>query len=623
MMLAAFLAYIAGVIQAASAPPAALCLENKHSVAVVIGNSDYGGTIPDVPYAVRDADAIRNFLTKRLCYRPGNIISLENATLGNFYKTFGRADTPEGKLWNWVRKGRSNVFIYYSGHGAPDIRTGDGFMVPVDGDPDIPALGFSLATLIANLKALKSERVGPDRHVTLVLDACFSGKEGTGKPLIKGSFSGWKPKRLETGDEILQFSAAGADQIARWDEVKKHGLFTRVFVDAVSGAADKDGFGNGDGVVAPDELTGYIRDEVGYHARRRYSDDQTPELPKADRIPWRFAIGLPTPPEPETPPEPSCDGIETTVAGRIACLKPGDTFRDCPDCPEMVVIPAGGFLMGATEDEVKGFDNATLFEAEFPRHHVTISKPFALGKYEITNTELVRYLNDAGRRFGKKPISGGDRLPMVDLKSEEEFSRILEDKGRFRVEKGFSDHPAVHVSWNGAKDFVDWLNIKTTRRLDGPYRLPSEPQWEYAARGGPKAHNGGQSTFWWGDEIDRNFLNYGGRQLIGDPVTGLDHWRETAPVGSFPANPFGLHDMNGNVSELLGDCFVAYPYVWSSFLRNLIGRHCFYRVLRGGSWFDAAEFQRSASRMTETVNSRHFLFGFRVARTLDPPDIRN
>lgn len=284
-----------------------LCAENHHSVAVLIGNKDYRRNIPEVPFAKNDAEAIKKFLIDRLCYREGNIIHLENATYGDFINTFGDTDSPDGTLWNWVRPGRSNVFVYYSGHGAPDIRTGDGFLVPVDGDPDNPKVGLSLQTLVTNLKVLKDQRVGDGRDVTLVLDACFSGKEGTGKALIKGSFSGWKPRRPDTGDSIIRFSAAAADEIARWDEDRKLGLFTRVFLDAVAGKADEPaGFGDGDGVVTPDELSRYIGDEVAYFARRRYRTDQTPELPAAERIRWRLAIDADVP---DRPPVHECDRL--------------------------------------------------------------------------------------------------------------------------------------------------------------------------------------------------------------------------------------------------------------------------------------------------------------------------
>lgn len=289
-LIAVGVALLIGAFSMRTANAADLCRHNRHSVAVVIGNKDYQRSIPEVPFAHNDAEAIKKFLVERLCYRKGNIIHVKNATFGNLINIFGDRTNPEGTIWNWVRKGRSNVFVYYSGHGAPDIRTGDGFLVPVDGNPDNPNVGLSLQTLVANLKLLKSERIGRKRRVTLVLDACFSGKEASGKALIKGSFTGWRPKRPDPGDDILQFTAAAADQIARWDEKRKHGLFTRAFLDALSGEADRSDFGNGDGTVTPDEMTEFIRDEVAYLARRRYHDDQTPELPDVDRIPWSLKV---------------------------------------------------------------------------------------------------------------------------------------------------------------------------------------------------------------------------------------------------------------------------------------------------------------------------------------------
>ncbi len=311
-----------------SAPGTDLCAENHDSVAVVIGNKDYQQAAPDVPYALNDARAIKQFLVDGFCYREGNIILLENATYVDFVKTFGDANSPEGKLWNWARAGQSNVFVYYSGHGAPDIRTGDGFLVPVDGDPNDSRFGLSLKTLVTNLQVLKRQRLGKTREVTLVLDACFSGREGTGKPLIRGSFSGWTPKRPETGNDILQFSAAAADEIARWDDEREHGLFTRVFLDAASGKADRGRTGNNDGTVSAEELTRYIDNEVTYLARRRFGDDQTPELPSADRISWRLAVSAVLPPS-----KPQQTSVPRPDAPKKTNLPPPDLPPDSPFGP--------------------------------------------------------------------------------------------------------------------------------------------------------------------------------------------------------------------------------------------------------------------------------------------------
>lgn len=268
-----------------------LCAENYDSVAVVIGNKDYAET-GEVPYALNDMTAMKAFLVDKLCYREANVIELKDATFGKLLSVLGSATNPQGQLWDWARPSSANVFVYYSGHGAPDIRTGTGFLVPVDSDPNWPSLGLSLDTLVRNLKALKAERLGPDARVTLMLDACFSGKAANGGSLIKGSFTGWTPKYPATGTDIIRISAAGADQIARWDEEKQRGLLTSVFLDGVDGAADRGRMGNNDGAVSGDEVAAYVAEEVPYLARRRYRDDQTPELPETGLLPWRFTAGV-------------------------------------------------------------------------------------------------------------------------------------------------------------------------------------------------------------------------------------------------------------------------------------------------------------------------------------------
>ena len=588
---AAFLLFLLVVLAlpapVSAAPRATLCTENRDSVAVIIGNSDYEGSIPDVPFAINDARAIKAFLVDRLCYREGNIILLENATYADFLKVFGDSHSPEGKLWNWARKGRSNIFVYYSGHGAPDIRTGDGFLVPVNGDPDNPRLGMSLNTVMTNLKALKTERIGKDRQVSLFLDACFSGREGTGKALIKGSFSGWRPKRSDPGDEILHFSAAAADEIARWDEDRKHGLFTRVFLDAIDGGADQAPFGNGDGKITGDELTAYLRDEVAYLARRRYGEEQTPETPAGRRIPWRFAATNPKPNNTGPNPAPvstiarpakpvvessACDGVDTVIDGIATCLKPGDTFRDCLDCPEMTVLPAGTFAMGSPDSEPSRSRN------EGPRHRVTFQKPFAIGKFEITFSDWDKCVADGACRYRPGAPWGRGRRPVME------------------------------TSWEDAKEFVGWLNLKISGSTSRPYRLPSEAEWEYAARAGTT------TPFWTGEHITSDQANFDGKRTYNGSKVGIYRGKSTE-VGFFPANPFGLHDMNGNAWEWVEDCYSdSYRQNSPAGTANVTG-DCKSRVLRGGSTSSSPSGLRSAMRSWYLRDYRLMGVGFRLARS--------
>ena len=285
--------------------------------------------------------------------------------------------------------------------------------------------------------------------------------------------------------------------------------------------------------------------------------------------------------------EVSADGYETrTVMVRhggspttqhVALLragpKVGDSFRDCPECPEMVVVPAGSYRMGSPSHEA-GHHN------EGPVHRVTIAAPFAVGKYAVTFAEW-----DACEEAG----GCGGYIP--------------EDFGWGRDQR-----PVINVNWDDAQRYVQWLSKKTKKR----YRLLSESEWEYAARAGT------QTAYSWGD--DRDFDTDG--QWGGGRAHCLGYrsqWDgQTAPVGSFPANRWGLHDMHGNVDEWVQDCwnesYAGAPRNGTSWLSG----DCSQRVLRGGSWSFRPSFLRAAYRLGGTAGGRVNIVGFRVARTLAP-----
>ena len=235
--------------------------------------------------------------------------------------------------------------------------------------------------------------------------------------------------------------------------------------------------------------------------------------------------------------------------------------RDCPECPEMVVVPAGSFMMGGR------------FDDERPVHEVTIGAPFAVGRYEVTFAEW-----DACARDGGCPCG-------------EDIADDLLNWGRGR-------RPVIRVSWVDAQRYVQWLSRKTGKT----YRLPSESEWEYAARAGT------QTAYSWGDEIGVDRAN-----CIG---CGSQWDRErTAPVGSFGANAWGLHDMHGNVREWVEDCwngsYAGAPVDGSAWQRGT----CDKRVFRGGSWINAPSSLRAAHRNRYAAGFRVINLGFRVARS--------
>ena len=243
----------------------------------------------------------------------------------------------------------------------------------------------------------------------------------------------------------------------------------------------------------------------------------------------------------------------------------GEVFRDCADCPEMVVVLEGTYMMGSPPDE------PGRWEDEGPRHRVTIARPFAVGRYEVTFAEW-----DACRRAGGCLHAPGD-----------------EGWGR-------GSRPVIHVSWKDAKEYVGWLSEKTGRT----YRLPSESEWEYAVRADT------DTPYYWGAEAGQGRANCGGCEERGGGA-------KTAPAGSFPPNGFGLFDMSGNVWEWVEDCghrdYTGAPADGSAWLKP---GDCRLRMLRGGAWDDAANRVRSAIRYWEFADTRRDVIGFRVARAL-------
>ena len=242
------------------------------------------------------------------------------------------------------------------------------------------------------------------------------------------------------------------------------------------------------------------------------------------------------------------------------------TFRDCEACPELVVMPTGTFQMGSPPWEDERDDT------EGPTHDVTIRRPVAVGKHEVTFAEW-----DACRRDGG-------------------CSHDPPDQGW-----GRADRPVINVSWEDAQEYVGWLSNTTGER----YRLPSESEWEYAARGGTT------TRFHWGDGIKRSAANCVG---CGSRWDGA----RTAPAGSFSPNAFGLHDMHGNVWEWVEDCW--HPDYGGAPLDGRVWidwADCSRRVVRGGSFFTSPALVRSAFRGHDPPRRRHRTVGFRVARALD------
>ena len=285
----------------------------------------------------------------------------------------------------------------------------------------------------------------------------------------------------------------------------------------------------------------------------------------------------------------------------------GQTFRDCPNCPEMVPLPTGEFLMGSTGEELvrTGAPNKYWFISQRPKHPVSI-KSFAIGKYAVTRGEFAAFVRETG--YDSKGCQTYQENTWKQSEANDWRSPGFEQTDR---------HPVVCVSWDDAQRYVSWLNGNVGEHGDGPYRLPSEAEWEYAARAGTTTER-----FWGDDESRQCEYANGGDQTAKERYPGLttatcrDGYIWTAPVGSFRPNPWGLYDMLGNVAQWTEDCwnndYSGAPSDGSAWKSG----NCGGRVARGGAWVTLPFGLRSTVRHNLNQDIRSGYAGFRVAKTL-------
>jgi tetratricopeptide (TPR) repeat protein len=243
--------------------------ENRNAIAVVIGNQRYAHT-KNVEYALNDADAITRYLTKTFGYKKGNVFYIKNASKSDFELYFGNKDSYKGKLYNAIKEGKSDVFIYYSGHGAPGLKDSKGYLVPVEADPQYLELsGYPVDVFYKNLSEI------PARSITVVLDACFSGAT---------IFNNISPIVLEIDNPIINLknavvlSSSSGRQVSSWYNEKKHGMFTYFFLKAIH---NKNADYNRDNRLTFKEVYRYISDKsegVPYYARRMNGVEQNPTI---------------------------------------------------------------------------------------------------------------------------------------------------------------------------------------------------------------------------------------------------------------------------------------------------------------------------------------------------------
>jgi formylglycine-generating enzyme required for sulfatase activity len=286
-------------------------------------------------------------------------------------------------------------------------------------------------------------------------------------------------------------------------------------------------------------------------ARLHAAQPQAP-APKPKEVPKEAPKEAPKP-SPALVPAPAA------AAAPPKAVAPGTDIKDCPACPTLVSIPAGTFTMGSNTSD----------PSEKPAHEVAVGAPFAIGRYEVTVQEWNACAAAGGcQKIAQRPNASAN-APMRD------------------------------VSWDDAQQYAKWLSTVSGK----PYRLPTEAEWERAARGGTA------TRYWWGEQMAQGKANC---KECGKP------WAEDAPAnaGTFAANPYGLYDTSGSVWEWVADC-------WHNNYKGAPGDgrmwdepNCRVRVIRGGSWREGASYMVASTRFKYDASVRHSQNGFRVARSL-------
>lgn len=446
------------------------------------------------------------------------------------------------------------LLVFFSGHGHTDRDTDMGYLVPTDAlDPNLNAQGFlSKALPIESLQtSAKSIRA---RHAVFLFDSCFSGsifmsKAAPTQPEPRGASVSERFRFLteKAAKPVRQFIAAGGPD----EPLPAQSQFVPLFIQALSGSGSR----VGDGYVTGKELGAWLEQTLPSYNRYQNPHSDVIKVPQLSFGDVVFQVPGAVVPVPVRPPESPVVQAETRSAPPADPFPPGKRFRDCEDaaCPWMVVVPAGSFMMGSPDDEL--WHEST----EGPQHRVSISK-FAMGQYEVTQGQW-RALMGSNPSYFKRC---GDKCPVEN------------------------------VSWYDAQEFVKKLNAKTRKA----YRLPSEAEWEYAARAGTT------TAYSFGATVSETQANCGG--------SGTKE-----AVGRYPANSFGLSDMHGNVWEWTGDWYA--PYEETEAKDPVVPqdkKESRERVIRGGSWLVFNGNCRSALRRASPPDDRFYAHGFRLARGL-------
>jgi formylglycine-generating enzyme required for sulfatase activity len=541
--------------------------------ALVIGNGNYGSSFSKLPNPPNDAKLVSKAL-KSAGFDVQTVLDADQKQMKRAFSEFGDKLTSGGK--------DAVGLFYYAGHGVQV--DGANFLIPIGANIE-NAADVDMEAVNADWVLQQMEFAG-NRMNIIILDACRNnplpaGKRSAEKGLArmdapKGSFLAYSTAPGATAADgkgsNSPYSTALAKAIEN-DRVPLEQLFRQVRVDVMAATGE---------------------DQVPWDASSLTGEFYF-KRPDGSAPAQQTAAVTPAP-----APAPAPATSAGTAKAPEPAVAPGKTFRDCGDCPEMVSIPAGSFTMGSPAG-----DEADRPE-EKPQVKVTLAKPFALMATEVTRDQFAAFMKETQREPEK-----GCYLPDGGEGKYDENADFLHP--------GISqegNHPIVCVSWSDAQDYAEWLSSKTGKH----YRLPTEEERDYAARGGKK-------TVWpWGEEAQSvngckvaNVFDKAGKAKYptnDDLLPCSDNFAATGPVDAFPANGYGLKGMIGNVWEWVEDCYhetyKGAPTDGSAWE----GDSCEKRALRGSSYIDNVWDSRFASRDKMAAGDRNTNVGFRLARDL-------
>jgi formylglycine-generating enzyme required for sulfatase activity len=554
--VAGFLLLLGAVLASALAVAPASAQTADSRVALIIGNSKYPDARSPLATPVNDATRLAAEF-RRLKFNVDLKLDLGKEKMQRAVDDFTAK----------VKNGTAALF-YFSGFGLQVGRRT--YLIPTNAqiwtEADVRRDGVSLDDLLAELN-----RKGADPKI-IVVDAAHRNPY---ERRFRGSPAGLAPIEAPTGTLVL-YSAApgklvqergkGATSLFAGELIKElksermtaEEIFNRTRLDVSRASRGEQVPWVASSLLEEFNFSGRPSSVANKPSSVARTSEQSPFPPaprkKPEQSQPRAGSNAPAPEPVERPRERA--SLAPAREPTPKSLKPGDVFRDCNRCPQMVVVPAGTFEMGSSK-----------FDHEKPVHQVRIRKPFAIGTHEVTFAEWDQCVAEKGCKF--RP---GDRG------------------------WGRGDRPVINISWVDAKEYVTWLSEKTGQ----VYRLPSEAEWEYAARGGSS------TSFWWGRSV--------GTRLANCRQCSTGRQEQTFPVGTYKANGFGLFDTAGNAAEWVQDCwnsdYHGAPTDGSAWEKG----QCRLRVLRGGSFDSEADYVRSNSRFRYDIDVRYFANGLRVVR---------